>query len=335
MIDCVTTMVALKEKVLTQSAGEVILHLIAGFFGEAEDALARLQVDGDEEALHDFRVAVRRLRSTERAYRGCLGGGALRKFRKRVARAAQATGYARDLDVHLAWLEHERAVIRAHEQPGYDWLLQRLTAARQAERKRLHKKLGKHFGRLAGPYAKLKPADKPAAAMPFHAAAAQRIQQASDVLSRALRELPVEHDEARVHQIRIDAKRLRYLVEPLRAPLVSAQTVVGTLKGLQDLLGEVHDRQTLLAMLREAAEQAGAEHFRRLIDLSASTGLEDPAYLEARERDERAGLVRLAREAREQQEDLLLKLRAQLDSGLIEQLEGHTGDLLDALDARA
>ena len=325
-------MAKLKRESLNQPAGEVNLRLLAGFFAEAEEALARIQLHGDEEALHDFRVAVRRMRSTERAYRACLGGGALRKFRKRLARVGKATGYSRDLDVHLAWLEHEQAVIRSHERPGFDWLAQRLASARQAERKRLRKKLGKHFGKLAGPFSRLKASESPDGAMTFNAAAAGRIQQASDVLTQALRELPLVQDDARLHRMRIDAKRLRYLVEPLRAPLPQAETLVGTLKGLQDLLGDLHDRQTLLAMLREASEQAGAEHFRRLVDLSATVALDDPAYVEARERDERAGLVRLAREGREQQEDMLLKLRAQLDSGLVAELESQTGALLDALD---
>ncbi|HDP89293.1 MAG TPA: CHAD domain-containing protein [Thioalkalivibrio sp.] len=321
----------LPENALTRPAPEVVLDMMTELFAEAEEALARIQIDGDEEAVHDFRVAVRRLRSLERAYRPCLAGGALRKLRKRLARVTEATGRARDLEVQLAWLAREREVMRAHERLGFDWLQQRLGAAQQTERRRLRKRLGKRFGKLSASFARLRPRAKQGA--PFAAAAAERVQRSMDRLGVSLRELLTAGDDRCAHRTRIEAKRLRYLMEPLRGTLAPAEEVVGSLKALQDLLGEVHDRQVLRSMLREAAEQAGAEHFRRLIELSATHDPDDPLCQAARERDERAGLARLAREAAEQHDDLMLKLRVQLESGLIAQLEGRVGELLDALDA--
>ena len=44
---------------------------------------------GDTEALHDFRVALRRLRSTLRTYRPWLGDGARRKHVKRLRAVAR------------------------------------------------------------------------------------------------------------------------------------------------------------------------------------------------------------------------------------------------------
>ena len=321
----------LPEKALTRPAAETVLGLMTERFAEAEEALARIQIEGDEEAVHDFRVAVRRLRSLERAYRSCLAGGALRKLRKRLARMAAATGRARDLEVQLAWLAQEREVMRPHERAGFDWLQQRLEAARQAERRRLRKRLGRHFGKLSASFARLRPGGK--GDETFAAAVAGRVQAAMDRLGVSLRAMCTVDDERSAHRTRIEAKRLRYLVEPLCGLLAPADEVVDMLKGLQDLLGEVHDRQVLRAMLREAAEQAGAEHFRRLIELSATHDPEDPLCQAARERDERAGLARLSREAAEQHDDLMLKLRAELESGLIAELEGRVGELLDALDA--
>ena len=55
----------------------------------------------DREALHDFRVAVRRLRSVLRAYRRWLGRAAARKARRRFRSLAATTNDGRDAEVQL------------------------------------------------------------------------------------------------------------------------------------------------------------------------------------------------------------------------------------------
>ncbi|MDX5332936.1 MAG: CHAD domain-containing protein, partial [Gammaproteobacteria bacterium] len=182
----------LTENALTRPAPEAVLDLMAERFAEAEEALARIQLEGDEEAVHDFRVAVRRLRSLERAYRACLAGGALRKLRKRLARVTEATGRARDLEVQLAWLAQEREVMRPHERFGFDWLQRRLGAARQAERRRLRKRLGKHFGKFSASFARLRPSAKEN--KPFSAAVAGRVQAVMDRLGVSLRAMRTTDD---------------------------------------------------------------------------------------------------------------------------------------------
>lgn len=61
------------------------------------------------------------------------------------------------------------------------------------------------------------------------------------------------------HQARIAAKRLRYLVEPLRPYVPSARKLVSRMKGLQDVLGDLHDVHVLLEQLREVLPIVGSE----------------------------------------------------------------------------
>ena len=61
---------------------------------EVEAAAARLLVPGQGEALHDLRVALRRLRATLDALEPLLGGAATEKQRRRLRRAAGRTGQA-------------------------------------------------------------------------------------------------------------------------------------------------------------------------------------------------------------------------------------------------
>lgn len=61
-------------------------------------------LDGDEDAIHDLRVALRRLRAVLEAYGGCLDERAARRLRREAREAADALAPARDLDVLLGLL---------------------------------------------------------------------------------------------------------------------------------------------------------------------------------------------------------------------------------------
>jgi CHAD domain-containing protein len=73
-----------------------------------------------------------------------------------------------------------------------------------------------------------------------------------------------------LHDLRIAAKRLRYLLE-LTGPSClgpSSQRLVKDLRGLQDVLGEIHDCDVQLPRLRELARAAPEEQARGLRSLA-------------------------------------------------------------------
>jgi CHAD domain-containing protein len=61
----------------------------------------------------------------------------------------------------------------------------------------------------------------------------------------------IESDHESLHDLRKKAKALRYLLEGYSSLLdpIRASTAVSDLKGLQDYLGKLQDRATLLALL--------------------------------------------------------------------------------------
>ena len=73
---------------------------------------------GDVEALHDFRVAIRRLRSLLRAYQDLTDAAIPRRLRRGLRALARATNASRDLEVKLAWLEAEKASLKPRERTG-------------------------------------------------------------------------------------------------------------------------------------------------------------------------------------------------------------------------
>jgi hypothetical protein len=71
-------------------------------------------------------------------------------------------------------------------------------------------------------------------------------------------------DVEQAHAARIAAKRLRYLVEPLRGcTRADASPAVAALKDLQDLLGELHDAHVAAAAIADALVEAAIERARQ------------------------------------------------------------------------
>lgn len=68
------------------------------------------------------------------------------------------------------------------------------------------------------------------------------------------------------HAARIQVKRLRYLLAPLRHDYPACEHAEELLRLLQDLLGELHDRHVLVELLRDSAAQAAADHARAVFD---------------------------------------------------------------------
>ena len=113
----------LLEEPVERAARIVALDLLA----TASKNRARLKNKRNTDALHDFRVGVRRLRSWLRALDPWLEGSVPRKPRRRLRRAARATNASRDADVRLIWLRSQRAELTPAERPGLSWVIKRIT----------------------------------------------------------------------------------------------------------------------------------------------------------------------------------------------------------------
>lgn len=223
-------------------------------------ALARIEglraaleacADGGEEALHDLRVELRRLRSALRSWAPWLEGSVRGRHRRRLARLQRATGEARDAEVGAA---HVREIAPDLDEPGRaaaHWLAGHLEqrarhALRGLEREvlrplarqlaRLERRMGTYPVAVArGPVARERFAPVLAAQVRAHAAA----------LATALAAVEGAHDAAGAHAARIEAKRLRYLLEPLVGRLPAAEQALAALKRVQDALGALQDAVAL------------------------------------------------------------------------------------------
>src|SRR5438876_8513749 len=192
-------------------------HRIAlSLLDAATAARERLPDTGDADALHDFRVAMRRLRSTLRAYQPQLEALVPAKLWRRLRDLARATGEARDVEVQISWLERQRNELPAARRAGVPWLLSRLTQRRERAYQDIRERIAPKFDRLARRLRRaLGSVPPPDATLPASLASliAHLLEdQGSDLEQRlALIRSPANHAEA--HAARIRVKRARYLLE--------------------------------------------------------------------------------------------------------------------------
>lgn len=229
---------------------QAVRSIALGCLDEAGAALERAQDPHDREALHDFRVALRRLRTTLRAYRPLLPGGVPRRLRRRLRELADVTNPARDAEVALTWLRPLETELQSHDRIGLRALVGRIEHRRAKHLPRSLAEAGRCFASVDRKLRKILtvPPSKPdAPRVLFGSVAAATLLGQAKRLDQLIASVSGPDDDA-VHRARIAAKRLRYQLEPVAAALSGGGQLIERLRKFQDLLGELHD----LVELQEA-----------------------------------------------------------------------------------
>jgi CHAD domain-containing protein len=252
---------ALHPEILDRPPAEGARTILLALLAEARERAGRLRDPGDESALHDFRVEVRRLRSALRAWRGVLGGAVRDKDLRRLRKVARATSEARDAEVLLAWIARTAEHLPPAHRPAAGWLSRRLAA--KADRDDLAATVERFVDATGSLSRRLRHGRPPPSEETFGEAIAARIREHVAAVSAWLARVETPTDAPLAHRARIEGKRLRYLLEPLRnTPGVESADAVKALKGLQDLLGELNDARVASEVLRAARHDAEAERMR-------------------------------------------------------------------------
>jgi CHAD domain-containing protein len=244
--------VRLPSDLLHRSVEEGSRLLALAYLDEIGLAQRRLPDPQDPEALHDFRVGLRRLRSCLRAYRSPLKGSVSKKARRRLRELARATNPGRDIEVQLDWLHRQAARLGSGETEGLAWLVGRLEGRKYESLDRVTEDTSREFVRLAGQLRRRLGTfhmhvrtGREAKHLSFGEATGRLIQDTAVELSDRLKAVSLREHVAEAHAARISAKRLRYLLEPLSHRATGAKALVGRLKQVQDVLGHLHDTQVL------------------------------------------------------------------------------------------
>jgi CHAD domain-containing protein len=223
---------------------------------------------GDVHAVHQARVATRRIRE---ALPLIAHGRCGRSLKKSVRKLTRALGPVRELDVALMNLDQLRS---SGEVP--ETAIVRLRQLVTEERQRLGAEMISRISQYN--LAKLQRKAIEAASRGTPAASGTRDpRRAAVAMARAARRavaLRAAMENAggiylpdRLHEVRIAVKKLRYALEIARDLNGSRATArIQTLKRVQDLLGRMHDLEMLIARTR-AIQSAGASNLKLSGDL--------------------------------------------------------------------
>ena len=206
--------------------------------------------DVDTEYLHDFRVAIRRTRSALGQLKSVFPARITHRFKRDFAYLGSITTPLRDLDVYL--LQQDRYEARLPDHLRAD--IEPLFASLQRQRAKAHTMLVRHLRSkkyatiMTDWEAFLSSPPEPAAsatqaARPILSVARKRIRKKCRAVVNLGAQLIDHPDDKSLHQLRIECKKLRYLLE-FFSSLFAADDITPLIKGLrrlQDNLGDFHD----------------------------------------------------------------------------------------------
>jgi CHAD domain-containing protein len=217
----------------------------------------------DTEFLHDFRVGVRRTRSLLGQIRHVFPASVVEHFSTEFSWLGRLTGPPRDMDVLLLALRTPQAGVTPADLAE---LVTFLTQAQEVEHQRLvaaldsdryHQLITDWRAFLEEPGRSSegeRNADRALAEV-----VSKRAWRVSERIAGAAAAIDDRTPPDRLHQVRIDAKKLRYLVDVTSAFYDGADldTILAALKRLQRVLGDFNDAHVQEQRLLECGRAAG------------------------------------------------------------------------------
>lgn len=233
--------------------------VLAYYYGRMLSEEARVRGEGDVDAIHDMRVATRRLRSALRIFGPFYRRSEVKPLRRGLRRVAAALGAVRDLDVMRLKCE---AYVEAHQDgENLRSIIDDLFRQRQAAYRALLDTLeGKAYAELLTEFSVFLSASDPV----------HEDEQAARVRDTAPRLIYTQYGTLRayedglaaatpdtLHSLRIEAKRFRYLLEAFTEVLgPEVKQAINAAKALQDHLGELQDARVAVDALNAYLAQS-------------------------------------------------------------------------------
>lgn len=254
------------KALLDRSAARAAREVASRQLDEWARARRKLGRDRDPDVLHDFRVALRRLRSTLRAFRGV--GQLPPGLRRGLRRLARATNESRNLEIFREWLSHQPATMTARQRNGARWLSSRLAAQQRRADQEMQDRIGRRFAKLRrdlrNGLAKLRGGGRGARGARTASVVRKVVRDETVELERLLGQVRSMRDRDPAHAARISVKRIRYLLEPFSDEIPGGAALIERLRDLQTILGEVHDAHVMADGLRDALAEASELRSRKV-----------------------------------------------------------------------
>lgn len=281
-----------------QSAAEALRETITETLANIRVNESGIIEDFDTEFLHDYRVGLRSIRGMLNQLKGVFPPDMERRLSRGFSDMARRTNLMRDLDVFLLKEPEFKNKLPENLHPGLEHFFGRL----QAQRKREHAKLCRHLKSSAYDAALRRIAqdlkapgtaealsqgeDEPV----IDSLAKKRIGKQFSKIRRLSGKLHSDTTDDSVHRLRIQCKKLRYLLEVF-SPLLDPATVSGFVKNmrrLQNELGDFNDMSVQQDTLMEYANHSDPVYVDEVVALGALIG-----YLHCEKQQLKVDIIRL------------------------------------------
>jgi CHAD domain-containing protein len=235
-----------------ETAGKILRGRVSQIF-ELREAVIEAR---DIEAVHEMRVATRRMRSALRDLKSFADPESLGKLVDNLKFLAGTLGTARDLDVAIVALH---SLSGKSDDPAVRAGIEQMIADRRSRRNKIQPTLVESVSEVSlvnlllsfnGVF--LDPNEKPCRAS-FVNAGRKAIERAIDEFDELSDSLYKPTQVERLHQLRIAAKRLRYAIE-FFGPCwgKSVKPFAKQIAEMQTFLGELHDADVWIENLNRA-----------------------------------------------------------------------------------
>lgn len=214
------------------------------------------RIGEDIEALHDMRVATRRIRAALRLFGPALPLRAGR-LQDELRWIAGLLGGVRDLDLQLSWLASWAAKAAPEDQAALGQMSSALAKRRERARRRMLEALesrrhARLVTRMTDMLRRGPPRRSPAARVRAQAAFPGLIERRHARVRKAGKGLGPNSAPERFHRLRIRCKRLRYAVENASDLYgAAASDYIDTLARVQDILGLHQDAVVAVSRLHD------------------------------------------------------------------------------------
>ncbi|WP_298848664.1 CHAD domain-containing protein [uncultured Ruegeria sp.] len=253
----------------TEPSIEVAADIIQTYLKVARQNEDGVIADIDTEFLHDYRVSLRKIRSVVSLFKGVFSQTQTAELKRVFSELMAPTGRMRDLDVYLLDKDMYFNLVPSKLHAGLHEMFDRFQKERMQEMSRLSRRLrgdayDTSMSELIALFSETTRLEAgPNADRGASEYACALIWKRYRKVCRTARSITDDTPDETVHDLRIDCKKLRYLME-FFGPLFDAKsfrTIIRPLKKLQDNLGLFNDysvqQEALLAFVSQQSNAQG------------------------------------------------------------------------------
>lgn len=239
--------ILLAPEMRADEAAKMILRFLLNIMRENENGIRK---DIDTEFLHDFRVAIRRTRSALGQIKNVFPPEITRRFRKDFSRLGKMTNWLRDLDVYLLSETRYQAMLPEKLRHNIHPLFEYLQRERKKELRKINRVLNSgEYSQILNDWERFLNASADefsstaGGSRPIVDVARKRIYRRYRKIVKSGRKISDNSPDEMLHSLRIECKRLRYLLEFFANlfPGDGINRLIKQLKKLQDNLGLFQD----------------------------------------------------------------------------------------------